>query len=43
VIKHKHSKIKRSAANYLGKHCIENRDCRFDIVAITREKGVSSL
>ena len=43
VIKHKHSKIKRRAAHYLGKHGIENRDCRFDIVAITREKGVSSL
>ncbi|MDP7350359.1 MAG: YraN family protein [Nitrospinota bacterium] len=43
VTKNKQSKTKRSAAHYLGKHGIENRDCRFDIVAITREKGHSSL
>ncbi|MDP6625328.1 MAG: YraN family protein [Nitrospinota bacterium] len=39
VTKHKQSKIKRSACHYLGRHGIENRDCRFDIVAITMEKG----
>ena len=39
VTKHKQDKIKRSAAHYLGKHGIENRYCRFDIVAITLEKG----
>ena len=39
VTKHKQSKIKRSAGHYLGRHGIENRDCRFDIVAITMGKG----
>jgi|TARA_B100000959_G_scaffold183119_1_gene191430 putative endonuclease len=43
VTKHKQSKIKRSACHYLGKHCIENRDCRFDIVAITMEKGKKDI
>lgn len=43
VTKHKQDKIKRSAALYLGKHGIENRDCRFDIVAITLEKGKKDI
>ena len=43
VTKHKQSKIKRSALHYLGKHGIENRDCRFDIVAITLEKGKKDI
>lgn len=43
VTKHKQSKIKRTATHYLGKHGIENRDCRFDIVAITMEKGKKDI
>ncbi len=43
VTKHKQSKIKRSASHYLGRHNIENRDCRFDIVAITMEKGKKDI
>tara|TARA_B100002003_G_scaffold93311_1_gene87043 strand:- start:305 stop:799 length:495 start_codon:yes stop_codon:yes gene_type:complete len=43
VTKHKQSKIKRSAAHYLGKHGIENRDCRFNITSIAMGKGHSSL
>lgn len=43
VTKHKQSKIKKSASHYLGKHRIEERDCRFDIVAITMEKGSKDI
>ncbi len=43
VTKHKQSKIKKSAAHYLGKHGIEKRDCRFDIVAITMEGKKNSV
>ncbi len=39
VTKPKQNKIKKTARHYIGKHNILNRDCRFDIVAITMEKG----
>ena len=43
VTKHKQKKIKRSATHYLGRHGIENRDCRFDIVAIILKKGKKEI
>lgn len=39
VTKHKQSRIKKSALHFMGRHGIEKRDCRFDIVAITAGKG----
>ena len=43
VTKYKQNKIKKTARNYIGKHSILNRDCRFDIVAITLENGEPSV
>lgn len=40
VTPNKQKKIKKCAVCYLGKHGIENRDCRFDIAAVTTgERG----
>ncbi len=43
VTRNKQNKIKRSASCYLGRHGIEDRDCRFDIAAITIGKGGKSI
>ncbi len=43
VTKPKQNKIKKTARHYIGKHSILNRDCRFDIVAITLENGEPSV
>lgn len=43
VTPNKQKKIKNSAVCYLGKHGIENRDCRFDIAAVTTGKGGETI